>query len=1292
MQVNWRMHNRSHRHGDEPAKASAANVFAAGTSKQSRLPSHNGVAQSPRPLARLAACLHKGAIAHIVIALCATAAIGASSASASLTRSYLSSFGAFSSVQGVAIEQSSADVYVYDGGGEAIYKFDGIGNPVDFASTATNEITGVPPAGSEEGEIAVDSSTGPAKGDIYVAHASYENVLVYNAAGQKLGEITEGGGHPWGEACGVAVGNSGEVYVGLYPSTVNEYRPTSAVVSDSDYVGSYEGVNSVCNVAADPAGNLYVDSWSRGPITSFAPSQLGTVAAGTVIDKNGSTVAVDPASEDVFADEQDQISEFGPNGKPAEAPLLVFAGAGPGAVESSVGIAVSAKSNEVFAASGKGAINVYGPPAIVPGTKTTAATSVEIESATVNGEVNPEGLAVEECYFEYGSNTRYGKKAPCVESEGEIGTGTAYLKVHAELTGLTPGIEYHYRLVAANKNGAAAGNDASFVYLIQKVESEFATDVTATSATLGGSLDPHGTPTEYFFEYGTTPSYGMTTATHEARGETVQSVQAHIDELLPETTYHYRLVTNSARGPAEGQDLTFTTEGPGGSLQLLDDRQWELVSPSVKYGAGILREAAGGGSIVEASPSGNAITYIASNPIEEEPEGNSSPENSQIISRRNADGTWSTKTLDLPNEEVHPLPIGHGLAFKVFNPELTLAVFEVYGHTLLAPNATAERAPYLRNEVACDEGSSGCFIPTLTREDTMPGAKWDSQPTGLLLETRFVDATEDLAHVVISSEPPLTEGAAERGLYEWSNGNLENVSINAVGKSVAGELGGNQEDNLRGAISSDGSRLFWCEEGCTAYNAGPLLMRDTATKETLRIDQPGDFSREFEIATEDGSRVFYATEFTDQLWRCAIVEVAGKLECEQTEVAPELEGLVLGINPSGTTVYFVSSEALTAGAEAGGNNLYVSHLEGGKWEPSLIAALDPNHGYYAGDKRDWAGPNNYIQSMTARVSPNGRYLAFMSDRSLTGYDNHDAISGEPDEEVFLYDNQAHSLDCVSCSRTGARPDGLKFGAAETEPLMDSHGTWDFRWVAADIQPWEASALDTGLRQPRYLSNEGRLFFDSATALVPQDTNGLADVYEYEPDDVGSCAEGEGCVQLISSGTSGEESTFLEASESGDNAFFITTAQLTPQDTDTAYDVYDARVCSEADPCTKAPASTPPCATGESCKGAQTPQPTIYGAPASATFSGAGNPRRTVTAKGTGRRANGLRARGKRGRKRLRQALRRCKRRDAHRRAAERRCEAQARRRFGAAAKHRAKTKSRETRSALSRSSQNGRGR
>ncbi len=85
--------------------------------------------------------------------------------------------------------------------------------------------------------------------------------------------------------------------------------------------------------------------------------------------------------------------------------------------------------------------------------------------------------------------------------------------------------------------------------------------------------------------------------------------------------------------------------------------------------------------------------------------------------------------------------------------------------------------------------------------------------------------------------------------------------------------------------------------------------------------------------------------------------------------------------------------------------------------------------------------------------------------------------------------------------------------------------------------------------------------------MPQASNGKEDVYEYEPEGVGSCTYSSGCIGLISSGTSNQESAFLDASENGDDVFFMTSAQLVPADTDDAYDIYDAHVCSESSPCT-----------------------------------------------------------------------------------------------------------------------------
>jgi hypothetical protein len=303
----------------------------------------------------------------------------------------------------------------------------------------------------------------------------------------------------------------------------------------------------------------------------------------------------------------------------------------------------------------------------------------------------------------------------------------------------------------------------------------------------------------------------------------------------------------------------------------------------------------------------------------------------------------------------------------------------------------------------------------------------------------------------------------------------------------------------------------------------------------------------------------------------------------------------------------VAHGKLAEGAQPGADNLYVESQNGSTWSPPrLVAVLS------AEDSNDWDAEdvgNLGVGGLTSRVSPDGRFLAFMSERDLTGYDNRDASSGQPDEEVFEYDEANSQLSCVSCDRTGVRPAGI-LDEGGPSSLVDETKVWAGRWLAASLPVWTpyGNANDSldATYPSRALADGGRLFFDSPDALVASDTNGKEDVYEYEPDDVGSCALPAGCLSLISSGTSSEESVFLDASETGDDVFFLTAARLTAQDVDTSLDVYDAHVCSSAVPCVRVPVSSPPCSSGDSCKAAPSPQPAIYGAPASATFSGAGN--------------------------------------------------------------------------------------
>ena len=249
----------------------------------------------------------------------------------------------------------------------------------------------------------------------------------------------------------------------------------------------------------------------------------------------------------------------------------------------------------------------------------------------------------------------------------------------------------------------------------------------------------------------------------------------------------------------------------------------------------------------------------------------------------------------------------------------------------------------------------------------------------------------------------------------------------------------------------------------------------------------------------------------------------------------------------------------------------------------------------------------------------------MSQARLTGYDNRDVATGKAAAEVYLYDATSKHLSCASCEPSGARPTGVEYHKLEPGSgglVGGPRQVWTEKGlVAANVPGWTSmgSKEHPGFAaryQPRYLSNSGRLFFNSADALVPQDSNATEDVYQFEPPGVGNCTQSlptysprsGGCVALISSGRSAQESAFLDASESGDDVFFLTSAKLSALDSDSALDVYDAHVCSSASPCIAFPTTqSPPCTNEASCKASPTPQPSIFGAPASATFSGPGNP-------------------------------------------------------------------------------------
>ena len=194
-----------------------------------------------------------------------------------------------------------------------------------------------------------------------------------------------------------------------------------------------------------------------------------------------------------------------------------------------------------------------------PAAVTGAASNVTSTSATLNGTVNPNGRSTT-WYFEYGKDTKYGTKTP-VQSPG---ADSSAVPVSASISGLQTGSSYHYRLVAMSDAGTTQGDDQTLTLVAAPtVTTKPASSVTATAAKLNGSVNPNGVATTWYFEYGTTMSYGSKTAATDAGSGTHEAnVSAAVSGLAASTAYHFRLVASNASGTTFGADLTFGILGP----------------------------------------------------------------------------------------------------------------------------------------------------------------------------------------------------------------------------------------------------------------------------------------------------------------------------------------------------------------------------------------------------------------------------------------------------------------------------------------------------------------------------------------------------------------------------------------------------------------------------------------------------------------------------------------------------------------------------------------------------------
>lgn len=864
--------------------------------------------------------------------------------------------------------------------------------------------------------------------------------------------------------------------------------------------------------------------------------------------------------------------------------------------------------------------------------ETFKAGSITTTTATLEGVLNP-ATAGNAGTYEFLYNEGASCEGGATTAAGAM-TGSVGQAVEAELSGLPPSATYTFCLLARNEAGETAvsvSRTFTTLTVAPTIEAESSSNVGSSSVSLSARIDPSRSASVYFFEYGTSVAYGSVTATESlgAEPETV-GVLANVSGLQAGTLYHFRVVARNASGETSyGADTTFTTY-PAAVPGLPEGRFYELVSPALPGNATVYDPWTDGAKgensygffsserAVRAAADGSALAYIST----PSPEGGfgqyGTGDGDQWLARRSAAGGWT-------NSVIQPLS-GEDTEYEGFSNDLSVGV---------VPTGSTEGAPgglYARDLDDLGVGSYSFLAP---------GAS-------------YAGSTADMSHVLFTTGEALTALAKEdppsgeqQDLYDSVGGQLYLVNVLPDGKVAPGSVFGgpnydgfdsivgfknersNFSPNYSNVISSDGSRVFWTDQ-----NDHYLYVRENDTQPqspvngeghctvaadacTILIDGSGD--GRFWTAAPDGSRVFFTdcnrlTPNSTAVYSNAECGYNNSGEGESLNLegndlyeynlengsltdltvdpnvsdslGANVQG-VLGVSDDGSYVYFVAGGVLAPGATlndckqtevgTGGNdsecNLYVLHVGEA---PKFISRLTSGTGEAEGDDSvssygegeldgDWM-PG--VGTHTAQVTPNGLHLIYLHGE----YVRCPGCNPYRYRQIYMYDFGAAGPHCISCSPVGAEG-GVK------EPL------------GLPISGHKRTYV------PRVMTADGdRVFFDSRLALVPQDTNGRMDVYEWVRDGSGGCELERGCLYLLSGGTSDEGSYFLEASENGDDVFIVTSAQLGPQLQGENPHVIDVR--------TGTPLAVSECA-GSGCQGVPGAPP-IFATPSSVTFEGVGD--------------------------------------------------------------------------------------
>lgn len=679
----------------------------------------------------------------------------------------------------------------------------------------------------------------------------------------------------------------------------------------------------------------------------------------------------------------------------------------------------------------------------------------------------------------------------------------------------------------------------------------------------------------------------------------------------------------SASGGCEGEAL----REQQGSTYLPDCRVYELVSPPDKNGGDVYPDT----GRTRAAVAGDAVQFVSGSAFGDAAGVTEAADYMSLRSTDPAPGGngWATHALAPPQA---PVPynsiIGTLDPYYVgeFSPDLETGVFRALSPLTNAPEVANVPNVYVRSGLRTPGPGayrllSDCPLCAATETALPPAQNVHGAP--------FVDgASADFSHVLFESGQQLVQGATATfdpfgttpNLYESDGGVTRLAGIlpdSACGSppcvapvSFAGQ-GATRFTYTPHVISADGRKVFFTDPvscGCsTDGRDGTLYMRlDNGTPQASTVqlnasektngtgpggtDANGPQVARYQDASVDGSRVFFTS--SEALTNDAPESGHGRLlymydttkpasdphnltflsvdseTSDPTDPAVDVEG-TLGTSDDGHVVYFASLGQLVKGGPpvSQGFGIYVWHDANGSSQLGYVGGLAHPDDIGLDDVNTKWG-----SGLRSRVTPDGQHLLFAAtdDSQLVAQCAYGRCVPNTlkFQQLYLYSldpapGQAQ-LRCVSCA------------LSETAPSTP----------ASDTGREERGGAVSSFHINHALSEDGtRVFFHTSEALVPEDTNGTSDVYEWEADGTGSCRIAAGCLRLLSSGTSPDPSSFMDATPNGDDAFFITSERLVGWDTDTNLDLYDAREPREGHPAGFPEPPVPASCAGEACRGA-----------------------------------------------------------------------------------------------------------